>query len=236
MTHKSTALQIAGRTIRIVNVDNRLYVPMRFFVEDALDMHWSGQRKRLATLARRWKMADLLVAGQRKVVQQPCLPVGLVLPYLWLLRPTRPDTLALLERLRDGWDNALMAYLKFDGGELANTGSFLLAEIERATAPLIAQIEALEMRLAKAQQPILNVVEKPINARWRGETMKASTFLEIARLNSEGKNNQEIADAVKMSRTTVSLFLDGKYKSGHAQEAWSELQATGWIKNQNKGP
>lgn len=231
MTHKSTALQVAGRTVRLVVVDNRLYVPLRFLVEETLDMRWEGQRKRLAALGRRWRMADLLVAGQRKVVQQPCLPVGMVLPYLWLLRPTRPETQALLERLRDGWDAALMACLKLDGSELANIGSFQLAGIGRATLPLLARIGELEKQLAEAGPPSLAAASLALtNARKNEAAAGADTFLEMARLNNDGRNNTEIAAALGISRTTVSLFLNGRYKTGGARDAWDKLAASRWRK------
>lgn len=233
MTHKSTALQIAGRTVRLVNVSNRLYVPMRFFVEETLDMNWGGQRKRLTLMAQRWKMAELLVAGQRKVTQQPCLPVGLLLPYLWLLRPSKPATIDLLERLRDGWEVALLSYLHFNGSELANTGSFMTAEIERAMLPLIEdnarlkkEITTLKTQLTEKAKPTVNVLSNPIGARNDQQTMGKETFLEMARLKTEGYSKAAIAQHLGCSRTTVSLFLDGKYQSGHAALAWDELQSS----------
>lgn len=232
MTHKSTALQIAGRTLRLVNVSDRLYVPMRFFVEETLDMNWGGQRKRLTVMAQRWKIADLLVAGQRKVTQQPCLPVGLLLPYLWLLRPGKPATIDLLDRLRDGWEAALLSYLHFSGSELANTGSFMTTEIERAMLPLIEDIgrlkkenAQLKTQLGEKAKPTVNVLSNPIGARGDQQTMEKETFLEMARLKTEGYSKAAIAQRLGCSRTTVSLFLDGKYQSGHAAFAWSELQS-----------
>jgi len=228
MTHKSTALPVAGRTVRLVVVEHRLYVPLRFLIEETLDMRWEGQRKRLAALARRWKMADLLVAGQRKVLQQPCLPVGMVLPYLWLLRPTRPATLALLERLRDGWDAALMAYLKLDCSELANIGSFQLAEIERATLPLIARIGELKKLLTEAKSSQPAPYQVMAKQRWKNEAINGDSFREMARLSDEGKTPTEIAGIVGCSRSTASLFLSGKYRTGAAGKILDELLESGW--------
>lgn len=227
MAHKSTALQIAGRVVRVVNVDNRLYVPLRFLVEETLDMRWEGQRKRLAALARRWKMADLLVSGQRKVLQQPCLPVGLVLPYLWLLRPTRPETLALLERVRDGWDGALMAYLLAEQSELASIGSFLVAEVEKIAGAWMAKSDTLEAELAKAKKARPVPAEAMARERWKNQSINGDSFREIARLNELGKTPTEIAKAVGCSRSTAALFLAGKYKTGVAEKVMDELLKSG---------
>lgn len=228
MTHKSTALQVAGRTVRLVFVNNRIYVPLRFLVEETLDMRWEGQRKRLGALAQRWRMADLLVAGQRKVLQQPCLPAGMVPPFLWLLRPTNPETLARLERLRDGWDSALMAYLKLDGSELANIGSFQIAEIERSTLPLIAQIAELEKRLTEARSSQPAPYQVMAKQRWKNEAINGDSFREMARLSDQGKTPTEIAGIVGCSRSTASLFLAGKYKTGAAGKVLDELVGAGW--------
>ncbi len=223
MTHQSTALQVAGRNVRLVNLDNRLYVPMRFLVEDTLGMDWSGQRKRLAGMTARWKMADLLVAGQRKVRQQPCLPVGMVLPYLWLLRPTRPDTLAQLESLRDAWDAALMAYLRADDSELVSIGSFLMAEIEKVALKHVARADALELALADAKKARPAPAQVMAKERWKSQSMDGNSFREIARLKEEGSSLSDIAKAVGCSRTTVSLFLAGKYRNGEAGKVFDEL-------------
>jgi len=230
MSHKSTALQVAGRTVRLVVVNSRIYVPLRFLVEETLDMRWEGQRKRLAALAQRWRMADLLVSGQRKMHQQPCLPAGMVLPFLWLLRPTKPEILTRLERLRDGWDAALMAYLKLDGSELANIGSFQIAEIERSTLPLIAQITELEKRLAEARSGPVPPGRVMAEQRWKKESLNGDSFREMARLNDQGKTLAAIARILGCSRTTVSLFLAGKYKTGAAGKVFDELVGAGWKK------
>jgi hypothetical protein len=218
MTHKSTALQVAGRTVRLVNLNNRLYVPMRFLVEDTLGMRWDGQRKRLAGMSARWRMADLLVTGNRKTVQQLCLPVGLLLPYLWMIRPSRPEVFEMLERLRDRWEESLLAYLKFDGSELANAGGFMLAEIERATLPLIARIDDLKRQAAAAEPPARTLAEK----RWK-EPFGEADFLEMARRNRAGESKAAIADDMGCSRTTVSLFLSGKYRTPEAMSAMEKL-------------
>lgn len=229
MTHKSIALPVAARTVRLVHLNNRLYVPLRFLVEETLDMNWGGQRKRLLAMAKRWKLADLLVSGKRRSVQQPCLPVALVTPYLWSLRPTRPETLAVLERLRDQWEPALFAYLCFDTSELANVGGFMIAEVERIMLPLVKEREDLRRQLAEAKRPTVNILSAPVQARDR-ETTPAETFMEIARLNNEGMSNTDIARRVKVSRVMVSQFLNGKYATGHAKTAWAELASSGWKK------
>ena len=103
-------------------------------------------------------------------------------------------------------------------------------------APLVAQIDELKKKVAEAKRPILNVVDKPITARWEGNTTGANVFLEMARLNNDGLTNNQIAERLQRSRTMVSLFLDGKYQSGTAKDAWTKLKADGWEKTNNTPP
>lgn len=226
MTHKSTALQVAGRTVRLVNLNSRLYVPMRFLVEDTLGMRWDSQRKRLAGMAGRWKMADLLVAGNHKTVQQPCLLAALLLPYLWMIRPSRPEVFDRLERLRDRWEESLLAYLKFDGSELANTGGFMLAEIERATLPLISRVAEMEAAMT-ANEPTATAGRALAEKRWKTPLTEAD-FLEIAARHDAGEINSKIAASIGVSRTSISLFLSGKYKTAEADAAMKKLSELGW--------
>jgi len=233
MTHKSIPLPVAGRNVRLVNLNNRLYVPLRFLIEE-LDMSWSGQKKRLLGMTERWKLADLLVTGNRRSTQQPCLPVALVTPYLWSLRPHNPETRAALERLRDQWEPALFAYLRFGTGELANVGGFLITEIERSLLPLVKECEDLKKAVGdlKKREAEATSAEygRIAQKRWDKKQIEKSVFLGIAARNNEGKTNSEIARETGLSRTTVSLFLDGHYRSATAQAARQELLAAGWAK------
>lgn len=226
MTHKSTALQVAGRNVRLVNLNNRLYVPLRFLIEE-LDMSWSGQKKRLLGMTERWKLADLLVTGNRRSTQQPCLPVALVTPYLWSLRPHNPETRAALERLRDQWEPALFAYLRFGTGELANAGGFLIAEIERSLLPLVKKCEDLRRRVSELEaariQTASDLARSAARDRWGNKCANKAMLINVARMHADGKTKSDIAREVGVSRTTVSLFLSGKYKTAAADEAMAEF-------------
>lgn len=239
MTHSTITLEVSGLPVTAAVIHNRLELPMRSLIAGTLGMHFAAQAKKLKRLAARFQVRQRDVAIGQRAGTEPCLPAHRLTAFLWTLTPRRPDVRDKLARLQDGWDSALLAWHGVKTDDIGGPGAWLarvVADASRAAKREADELRAengrLQQALAEAQasQKIYKVLPTPVSCRWDGKAKGDGVFLEIAKMNADGLNNAEIAKRTGCSRTTVSLFLDGKYRSGAAKSAWDTLHASGWKK------
>lgn len=244
MTHSTITLEVSGLPVTAAVIHNRLELPMRSLIAGTLGMHFAAQAKKLKRLAARFQVRQRDVVIGQRAGTEPCLPAHRLTAFLWTLTPRRPDVRDKLARLQDGWDSALLAWHGVKTDDIDGPGSWLarvVADASRAAKREADELRAeknrlyaenirLQQALAEATRPAMayKIVDSAVAARWDQKAMSKETFLEMARLHDEGKTPTDIARELCCSRTTVSLFLVGKYNSGAAKLAMDALHRSGW--------
>lgn len=234
-THRANALQIGSTTVWVVWGAGRLYVPMRQLIDEVLQMTWSAQAAKLKAMQSTGavRALDVRQSERQRPRQELCLRASRLSAYLAALRPTRARSKAALAHLREYWDEALIGHLKVDPGVFPERGGYLAPlledqqRLEQSLRSARERIAELEQALKDKPAEVVNVLASPIQARW-GKVMTKEKFIAMVELEAQGVTRADIARQMECSRTTVSLFLDGKYQAGAAKLARAELIAAGW--------
>ncbi len=249
MTHSTMTIEVAGLPVTAAVIHNRLEVPMRRLIVGTLGMNFGPQAKKLKRLAARFQVRPREVAIGDVSGSEPCLPAHRLTAFLWTLAPRRPEIREKLALLQDGFDTALLAWHGVKTDDIDGPGNWLARVVASASLSAKREADDLRAQLARSRQEAedlrvdhlrlqqrLTEATRPETAsqgvgaaracRWiKHQPMTKETFLEMDRLYAAGNSLAEVARQLGCSRTAVSLFLDGKYKSNAAQEALSELRS-----------